>query len=291
MTRAGWVIGGAFVGALALGTWNDRVPDTPRVTIQGYEVLAVDFHVHPHPLAASSLPPWDLVGEARRAKLDAFAVVPHNLVALGWTARWFSEKTGGPIVLIGEEVANPRFHMLAVGIQRTISWQQDSSAVLADIHAQGGIAIAAHPTLGFQEYSDDTVARLDGSEVMHPLVYGSEEQAAEIRAFNTRAHVAVIGDSDFHGVGRIGQCRTYVFVKERTAAGILEAVRAHRTIVYDGAHVYGDQALIILANQDGRLRRMADETTPRLSITPSGALGLLALAAALFFGVPADNRI
>ena len=47
-----WLIGGTLVAALAIGTWNDRVPETPRVTIQGYEVLAVDFHVHPHPLAA-----------------------------------------------------------------------------------------------------------------------------------------------------------------------------------------------------------------------------------------------
>jgi len=281
-----WLIGGALVAALAIGTWNDRVPETPRVTIQGYEVLAVDFHVHPHPLAASTLPPWDLVGQARRAKLDAIAVTPHNIVWVGRVARWFAEKTGGPIVLVGEEVANPHFHMLAVGIERTVSWRQDSSAVLADIHAQGGIAIAAHPTPGFQEYSDETAARLDGSEVMHPLVYGSVDDAAELRAFNTRAHVAAIGDSDFHGLGQIGMCRTYVFARERTAAGILEAVRTHRTVVYDGQYVYGDQPSIILANRDGRLRQMAQDVVPRPFITPGGAVALLALVAAFALGIP-----
>ena len=286
MTRL--LIWGALAAALAVGTWNDRVPETPRITIQGYEVLAVDFHVHPHPLAASSLPPWDLVGQARRAKLDGIAVVPHNITWVGRIARWFSEKTGGPIVLVGEEVSNPRFHMLAVGIEHTIDWRQPSDAVLAEIHAQGGIAIAAHPTAGFQEYSDETASRLDGSEVMHPLVYGSDEQAAEIREFNTRAHVAAIGDSDFHGLGQIGMCRTFVFTRERSAAGILEAVRAHRTLVYDGRYVYGDQPLIILANQDGRLRRMADETAPRIFVTPSGAIAFMGLLAALFFGLPAD---
>ena len=284
MTRAGWIIGGALVGALALGTWHDRVPETPRITIQGYDVLAVDFHVHPHPLAASTLPPWDLIGEARRAKLDAIAIVPHNIVALAGIARWFSERTGGPIVLTGEEVANPRFHMLAVGIERTVDWQQPSDAVLAQIHAQGGVAIAAHPTSGLQGYGDETASRLDGSEVMHPLVYGRGDGAAEIREFNTHAHVAVIGDSDFHGVGQIGMCRTYVFVRERSAAGILEAVRAHRTLVYDDPYVYGDQPLIILANRDGRLRQMATEAAPHVFISLSGAVGLLALFAALVVG-------
>jgi len=284
MTLRHWLIGGAFVTALLVGTWNDGVPETPRVTIQGYEVMAVDFHVHPHPLAASTLPPWDLIGQARRAKLDAIAVTPHNIVWVGKVARWFAERTGGPIVLVGEEVSNPGFHMLAVGIERTISWRQDSSAVLADIHRQGGIAIAAHPVSAFQEYSEETAARLDGSEVMHPLVYGSVDDAAELRAFNTSAHVAAIGDSDFHGLGQIGMCRTYVFARERTAAGILEAVRTHRTVVYDGQYVYGDQPSIILANRDGRLRQMAKDVAPRVFISPSGAVAMLALLAAFVFG-------
>src|SRR5262245_53184915 len=140
MTKlSNFVIGTALVIALGIGTWNDRVPAMPRVTLGGYEVLATDFHVHPHPLAASALPPWDLVGQARRVRLDAIAVTPHNILWVSRVARWFSERSGGPIVLLGEEVANPHFHMLAVGIERTIAWNQSSAGALADVHAQGGI--------------------------------------------------------------------------------------------------------------------------------------------------------
>src|SRR6185295_4267019 len=72
-----------------------------------------------------------------------------------------------------------------------------------------------------------------------------------------------IGSSDFHGQGRMGMCRTYVFVREASAAGVIEAIRAHRTVVYgfDG-QAYGDPALVALAATRDELRERAT-TDPR----------------------------
>lgn len=59
-------------------------------------------------------------------------------------------------------------------------------------------------------------------------------------------------------------CRTFVFVREATEAGILEAIRAKRTVVYGGPGMtaYGDPALIRIAEADGRLREMASIDYP-----------------------------
>jgi len=59
-------------------------------------------------------------------------------------------------------------------------------------------------------------------------------------------------------------CRTFVFVREATAAGILDAIRAKRTVVYGGpdAKAYGDPELIRVAEADGRLRKMASTDYP-----------------------------
>ena len=58
-------------------------------------------------------------------------------------------------------------------------------------------------------------------------------------------------------------CRTFLFVREASAAGILEAIRAKRTVVYGRDNqVYGNPGLVRIAEADGRLRRMARTDYP-----------------------------
>ena len=64
------------------------------------------------------------------------------------------------------------------------------------------------------------------------------------------ARLTAIGDTDYHlgpmspYLGEMGLCRTYVFVRERTEKGVLDALREGRTVVYDREHIYGDPAMI-----------------------------------------------
>ena len=277
------VIGAMLTAALAAGTWHDRRRETPRVVLNGYQVLAVDFHVHTHPLSSAALTPWDVVTEAQRAQLDAIAVTPHNHVWAAKMARWFSGLIGGPIVLVGEEISASQCDLLAVGIDQTIAWGRRALRTIGDIRRQGGIAIAAHPLPGDWPGCDEAVARLDGSEVVHPLVFGNDENAAALRAFNARGEMAAIGDTDFH-IGQFGIARTYVFARERSAEAIVEAVRARRTVVYDRGRAYGDPALVQLAAEDGRLPRMAEDAAPRRLGTVDGAVAIAGLIAAILFG-------
>ena len=59
-------------------------------------------------------------------------------------------------------------------------------------------------------------------------------------------------------------CRTFLFVREATAAGIVEAIREKRTVVYGGPDLkaYGDPELMRIAESDGRLRKMASIDYP-----------------------------
>ena len=84
---------------------------------------------------------------------------------------------------------------------------------------------------------------LDGAEICHPNIFWQERGQAELEEFASRTPIAAIGSSDFHGTGRMGMCRTYVFAREATEQGILEAVRAHRTLVFGLTRVYGDPEL------------------------------------------------
>jgi hypothetical protein len=260
-----WVGGGLLFTSIVVGTFSDVPRPNPRLTIGGYEVLAADFHIHTFPLSFSVLSPRNTVTEARRNALDAIAITPHNHIWVAQLAQRLSRRAGGPIVLVGEEIHSTvnGYHLLAVGIHDTISWRQPAGRAIDEVHRQGGVAIAAHPVAGYNQYDAEAMRKLDGAEVVHPIALRSASLADELRRFFSRAQLTAIGDSDYHlgpmspQVGDIGLCRTYVFVRERSEGGILDALRARRTIVYDRDHVYGDPDLIRLAAEDGRLPRRA----------------------------------
>jgi len=236
----------ALAAVVLYGTIADRPVMRPPLMLGGYRVLAGDFHVHPLPFSASTLAPWDLALEATRQGLDVIAMTPHNTVVMGRAAGW----VGGAMVIPGEEVHGPHFHLIALGTRETISWRLSAGEAIDAAHRQGGVAIAAHPTRSaWPAYDEATRRKLDGSEVRQPIVFSWPYTAAELEAFYALAPTAAIGSSDHHGVGPLGLCRTYVFVREASVAGVLEAIRAHRTVVVDGARAFGDADLVGFAGE------------------------------------------
>ncbi len=282
--KAPWIFAWcAVLASLIAGTIADSPSPNPRVELGGYDVLAGDFHVHSFPWSWATLDPLDTVMEAGRRNLDVIAMTPHNHLWVAKMGRRFSRATGGPLVLVGEEIHSLHYHILGIGLTKTVSWNQSAAHIIEEVHRQGGVAIAAHPVARFWTgYDAEAMRLLDGAEVLHPLALTYEDGAAELRQFYERKRMTAIGDTDYRGLGPIGLCRTWVFVKERTERGVLDALREGRTVVYDRDHVYGDPALIQLAAADGRLPTMAVE--PKASgllarfSRITGILGLVVIA-------------
>ena len=249
-----------LVSAIGAGTLADR-PLARRIRIAGeYRILAVDFHTHSSMWSDGALTPWGLVLEAKRAGLDAIAVTGHNEVLDGRLARRFARSVGGPTVFVGEEIlAEPHYHLIAVGIRDRIGFGQRAAVAIDEIHRQGGVAIAAHPMRQYWGGWDaNAMTRLDGAEICHPMIYQIDRAQMDFEEFAARGTVAAIGSSDFHGLDPMGTCRTFVFASGDSPSAILDAVRARRTVVYgrDG-RAYGDPALIPLAERAG-LRTAAE---------------------------------
>jgi hypothetical protein len=223
-------------------------------------MLQADFHIHTFPLSASSLAPWDMAAEARRQNLDVIAITAHNETTSGRLARWFAGASGGPRVIAGQEVHGPDFHVIALSVKHTVDWRLTASQAIDEIHRQDGVAIAAHPVQSSWGAfaKDGAMSRLDGAEVAHPMNYLPLNYAPQLRAFLEKSGAAAIGSSDFHGMGPLGLCGTYVFAADDSEAAILQAIRARRTVVVDGGMVFGDQVLAAAAgpllkqNQPGR---------------------------------------
>jgi hypothetical protein len=279
--------GALLIAATVVGTAIDRVPAREPITLGGYRVVAADFHTHSSTWSDAALTPWGLVLEARYQGLDAIAITGHRQTQDARWGRWFSERIGGPTVLVGEEMPEIPHHIVAVGITETVDSALDAAAQITEIHRQGGIAIAAHPGPMFWKGFEPVMDRLDGTEICHPAIYTIEEAQGVFEGFAQRTSAAAIGSSDFHGFGRLGLCRTFVFARDTSAEAILEAIRARRTVVYGrSGKAYGDPELIRLAAADGRLPMAArPDYSASLPDRVSQLLGLAGLV-----GLVAINR-
>ena len=283
------------LGAVA-GTALDRAPGKAAVYRGGYRVLEADFHAHTR-FSDGFLSPFDLVLQARRRGLDALAITEHNIVFPARMGRWFSRLVGGPTILIGEEVTKRGAHLIGVGLTDRVDASLPIGEVIAAIHRQGGIAIAAHPVAHMQARFLPELANLDAAEVMHPIAYdmgrGGGWRWDQMRDFYERAlasghRLTAIGSSDYHMGSPLGLCRTLVFAGDDSEGAVLEALKAGRTVVYDlEGRAYGDPEMAALLAREPYATPPQDYgyhgTGPADRMTR--ALGWLGLVGLVLFGL------
>lgn len=223
-------VGGClFACAVAAGTILDRPPETSPFS----GILVADLHVHPHPVDGA-LTVGQLQREARRRGLDVIALTGHNNM-FAWSLA--GVRTDDDVLVVpGQEITSPDYHISAIGIDRVVDWRLRARDVAAAVHESGGAVIAGHPvTESWKPCDDETLAALDGVEVAHPILAMRRNAADDIERFFNRVReqrpdIAPIGSSDFHGVAPLGRYRTYLFVHERSIAGVVQAVRTGRTV-------------------------------------------------------------
>ena len=238
-----------LAGALTLGSLTDSQSSRAPFTADGYTVLTADLHVHAFP-GDGVLAAWELRKEAARRGLDVIAITNHNQSVAA------SLPAGGggalPLVIPGQEITTPRFHLIAVGIRGTVDWRLPLQNAIAAVHTEGGAAIAAHPVpLSWRVPEDDAaLAALDGAEAVVEADERFSRRRRELREFYERtrqgnADLAPIGSSDFHTSAPLGACRTYLFVRDVSERGVVEAIRSGRTVAADnGRGMVGDPALV-----------------------------------------------
>jgi hypothetical protein len=218
----------------------------PSPQAAGYRLITADLHVHGF-LGDGALPPSAIRREAARRGLDAVVVTNHNQMYAGVIDRLLFAPPAAPLMIVGIEVTTPRFHLVALGVKTPIEWRLPLAGVIRAVHAQGGIAIGAHPTGNVWQQEDAaTLAMLDGLELAHPNGLADASARRRMDSAYSRAKVAnpalaAIGASDFHFGAPIGFCRTRLFVRDLTTEAVFEAIRAGRTIAVDPeGRAYGD---------------------------------------------------
>jgi len=263
MVKRGFVfaalLGVAFVG----GALFDPKPARPVAHRAGYRVLEGDFHAHTT-YSDGSLSPFGLVRQAERQGLDVLGLTEHNTVWPAKMARFYARLTNGPVVIVGEEVTTARFHVIALGLESTVTAAQPVDGVLRDIHVQGGFAIAAHPVRSFWPALLPVRDSFDGAEVFHPMAFSSRpgwEWDDMVRFYEEAPRpLTAIGSSDYHFGSVLGLCRTLLFVEEPADdKAVLAALKARRTVVIDHrGHMFGDPKLVAALEREPYTLRSGD---------------------------------
>jgi len=274
----------ALVAGIVIGTVSDRSPKREPVRSGEYLILTGDFHVHASP-GDGSLTPGELRDEAVRAGIDVFAVTNHNQFIAAQLVARLAPSVDAPIVIPDKEITNRNYHLIAVGIHDVIRPGPPVARLVEEIHAQGGIAIAAHPGNAFGWRDDSTLSAIDGTEVAHPEheeKYRRQYIETFARARRVNPHIAPIGSSDFHNTPAVGECRTFLFVHERSVTGVLDAIRAGRTVAEnERGELFGDPSLVERVRQaPPRGRTDVHPAWRRLAVVLAwiGMAGLLFLA-------------
>jgi hypothetical protein len=258
VSRSARIAAALLLVAAGIGAWLDPHPPPLRAERAGYQVVEADLHVHTR-FSDGFLSPFDVVWNARRQGLGAIAITEHNVVFPSYMARAYSELVGGPSVIIGEEITTRDAHLLAFGIERTVSARLPTVRAIDEVHAQGGVVVAAHPVARYWPALDPVVDRLDGVELLHPIAFRPVRPGfdkGDVPTFWERSRrvnprLFAIGSSDYHVGPILGLGTTLLFAESASAPDLLAALRAGRTVIVDpqGA-MHGDAAMIAALKSD-----------------------------------------
>jgi len=218
-------------------------------TAGGYQVLKVETHLHTlhsdgqHSVAA-------MLEACRSAGYDAVALTDHNTQSGLREAEAAAEHLG--LVLVpGVEVTTFHGHAVALGVRGVPEWRdleaRGMDALANDVHAQGGLLGVAHPAaLGSPICSGCTwawavqPASVDLWEVFSAPRPNTElpvELWRQLLAAGGRA--APVAAGDVHSIAAAARLKTatYVYARDRSRAGVLDALRAGRVFTSAGARL------------------------------------------------------
>jgi len=218
------------------------VPDPAPARAAGRGRAWYRGDLHTHTLHSDGRrTPAELAADARAAGLDFLASTEHNTpsASLAWGGH------AGPDLLVidGREVTTRDGHWLALGLPpaAVVDWRYRAAdgaldGVLAGLHGQGGLAVAAHPfnpclgcSWGFGYRGLDAVEVWNGP-------WTADDEAALARwdrllaaQAGTGRFLPAVGGSDAHARDdRVGLPQNVVLADDLDRRAVLGAVRAGR---------------------------------------------------------------
>lgn len=203
------------------------------MTRSGGELGKADTHLHTL-YSDGTAAVQELLDHVEQATdLDVIAITDHERIDGALRARELHADGDYSFELVvGEEITTRRGHVLALFLTERVPALRPLAETLERIHAQGGIAIAAHPlapltpSLGARSLLAMR-DQLDAIELFNPSAAGRARQSARRRLNAEVLRLPAVGNSDAHVLEGIGSGWTWF--PGATAADYRAAIAAGTT--------------------------------------------------------------
>lgn len=170
-------------------------------------LIRTAIHFHTHYSFDSNRSPRSIVETAAREGIDCVAITDHDSIEGAIEARELAKQGvgGGRVrVIVGEEIASHDGHIIGLFLTHKIEPGQSAEDTIADIRAQGGVALAPHPFCTLCDNSlgsniERVAHLLDGVEVhnaQNPLPWQDAAAARFAAQRNMTAYVGCDGHID-----------------------------------------------------------------------------------------------
>jgi predicted metal-dependent phosphoesterase TrpH len=196
---------------------------------------SADLHVHTVWSDGAQRP--DDIVRAAAGRVDVLAITDHDDVRGAVLARDFARAHPelGVDVVVGEEISTRNGHLLGLWLREAIPPGLPADETIERVHAQGGLAVAAHPFHPLRgvergQYSLGTLIPdlpLDGIEIVNNAGVFSKLYDAWAALRNVEWSLPVTAGSDAHDVWYVGSAVTRF--EGRTADDLRAALVGGRT--------------------------------------------------------------
>jgi predicted metal-dependent phosphoesterase TrpH len=210
----------------------------------------------------------------RRTSLDVVAITDHERIDSALRAAELHAAGDYSFdLVIGEEVTTRRGHVLGLFLIERVAALRPLGETLRAIHAQGGIAIAAHPlapvplsvgSRSLRRVRDDETADVyfDALELFNPSTAGRTRHGARLALNARELGLPGVGNSDAHVLEGIGTGRTTF--PGSTAADYRAAIASGEVLPDGDAHWSSIHNLDVYRRQLGaKARHLWHTLSPR----------------------------
>ena len=212
-------------------------------------VSKTDLHIHTEHSDGRATVETLLEYVATKTDLRVIAITDHDTIEGALKAERLAASYGVEVI-VGEEVSTADGHLLALFIERPLLSGQSAAKTIAAIHAQGGLAIAAHPydwtvpSMGRRGLRQRTASPepawpLDGIEIFNAGVL-LPTMNAQAKDAASGLGLASVGGSDAHHLATVGF--GYTLFPGSTAAELHTAIRQGQ--VQAGGRYWGWRATL-----------------------------------------------
>ena len=220
--------------------------------------LRLDLHIHTYHSLDGSMTPQEIAAQARKVGLDGVAFCDHDRTFPASELAEVQAAFPDMIFIPGVEVSTDCGHLLGWFATRPVEARTLPEAV-AEIHAQGGIAVLAHPFEHTKSPERLTKAApyIDGIEIWNSRAERKNRRANAMAREYAAAHgLRGFGGSDAHTPHEIGNGATIL----QADAAALDAVKI--ALLSDGVRTEGKRSKAIWTAASQLMRRRKTKAGP-----------------------------